>query len=75
MLREAEGEGQERKNDIKLKRGEKILDNFFRNRGVKLEVERWRVEKGEWFKEIIDVEKREQRRKRWERIINSKYNK
>lgn len=75
MLGGAEGERQERKSDIKLGRGEKILDRFFRNRGVKLEVERWRVEKGEWFKEIIDIKKGEQRKKRWKRIINLKYNK
>lgn len=42
---------------------------FFKDRGVKFEeMERRRREEGDWFEEIMKVEKRTQIRERWESI-------
>lgn len=38
-------------------------------------MERRRGEEGDWFEEVMEVEKRMQRRERWERIGKSDYNK
>jgi len=55
---------------------ERVRDRFFVERGISLEeVERRREGEREWFTEIEERERENQRKGRWENIKESRYNK